>query len=336
MMAVRAALFCFDMIKAGYILLVTICFLFVEKPCEAQIWPFKKRSQTEKASKDLEERKRDAGEENFFNSLKPFGSSQNEQRDDYIWASATAATSYYRAGNISITTPSRYGLKPGVELLSLLGVAYWTPNLFLKREISRKKIWISSLHGIYSSSLGFQHVYRGRDTFLADSLSGIPMVLSIKNELLFSRAFFSKLECNPSRPYLILSGAIGVDYGIGIDDEVTYQSEKHFYTPRRQSYAGEGWLLKLSLRADWEAFSDLYVRGEIRSLMGDFPSRVAWEQQASIEYFVGQSISFSGGYMLGYANLGSHNLGILPFFDLSLYFGRKQSPNQGLFGVRMF
>jgi hypothetical protein len=317
--------------------LALICFLGTALPCEAQIWPFKKRSQSEKASKDLEARRKQAGEGNFFNRLQPVGSRINEIRDDYIWAAATAATSYHYAGNASITSPSRYGLSQGLELQSWLGLAYWAPNLFVKREIIRgKTYWVSSLHGAYTSWPGLYHVSKGSDSFLADSLSGVARVLSLKNQLLVSRPFYSTIDCNPNHPFLVVSAALSVDYGLAINKEEVFIGEQHFLTPRSASYAGKGWLATLALRGDWQMQSFLIGRAEIRALMGDFSSDVAFEQQTSVEYFPLSNFSISGGYLVGMANLGSGKFGFWPFVDISFYFGSKQGRKRGLFGQQMF
>ncbi len=311
--------------------------LIISPDCEAQIWPFKKRSQAEKASKDMEERKREAGEGNMFNPLQPFGSPAKDARDDHIWAPSTAATSYPGAGNISLTTPSRYGLKPGLDLLSGLGFSYWVPNLFLKNEISRDKVWVSSLHGIYTSYPGLNYVRNGSGTFLADSLSGVPLVLSIKNQLIFSRPFYSPLDCNSEKPYLVLSALVGIDYGFSFSEEDIYQENKHFFAPRSRAYFGEGGYLTLALRGDWEMLSGLFLRGEIRTMAGDYPQNIVfWEQQSSVELFLTRQLSLSLGYVGGYSAWNSNNFGLLPFFDLTVYFGHKKDRKRGLFGEQMF
>lgn len=312
------------------------CLLLLTSPCKAQFWPFKKASQAEKASKDLDKRERNAGEGNMFNPLQRAGSGLNDARNDHIWSAATARTSYPNAGNIAFTSPSRYGLNAQIELLSWLGLAYWTPNLFVKREISREKLWVSSLHGAYSSWPGFSHVKNGDDTFLADSVSRVPRVLSLKNQLLLSRPFYSQVDCNPEEPFLILSASLALDYGIAFDDEDVFIEEEHLFTPRSVSYAGEGLLATLGLRADWQAMSNLFVRGEIRALTGSFPSGFALEQQSNAEFFPFRNLSFSAGYVAGYGKFGSQNLSLWPFLDISIYFGIKKKRHRGLFGEQMF
>ncbi|PWD99438.1 hypothetical protein [Marinilabilia rubra] len=313
------------------------CGLFVfATPSQAQFWPFKKRSQVEKATEDLNKRKRAAGEGNMFNALRANDPALSDVRDDHIWAASTAATSYSKAGNISLSSPSRYGLTQGVELQSLIGLNFWAPNLFLKREISRERLWISSLHGIYSSFPGLRRVKKGKDTFLADSVAVTPLVLSIRNQLLLSRPFYDKMDCNPHQPYLILSAGFALDYGIPFDEGDAYLEDDHLYTPRSASYLGKGWLATFSLRVDWEIMTSLFGRGEIRAFSGEFPSRFAVEQQASAEFFLNRSLSVSGGFLTAFGNFGNHRFSVWPFVNLSLYFGKKQGRKRGLFGERMF
>jgi hypothetical protein len=323
------------MVRRAAILLVPL-FFSVSVPVEAQIWPFKKRSQAEKATRDLEERKREAGEGNLFNPFQPSGSSVSELRDDYIWSAKTAATSYHKAGNVSITTPSRYGLKEGLELSTWLGIDYRVPNLFLKNEISRGKLWVSSLHGAYSSWPGLNNAQENNGNFLADSVMDVPLILSLKNQLILSRPFLSSLQCNPHQPYLILSAALAFDYGIPFDSYSVYLKKDQFKTPRSMSYLGEGWLVTLALRCDWQIQPYLYARGEIRMFGGNFPGEISVEQQSSAEYFPFSNLSVSAGYIIGIGSIESRSLNILPFFDISFYFGKKQGRKRGLFKQQMF
>ena len=308
----------------------------MNSPCSAQIWPFKKRNQVEKAREDLNKRKRSAGEGNMFNELRSGDPALSDVRDDHIWSASTAATSYLKAGDISLSSASRFGLSQGLELQSWLGLDYWVPNIFIKREITRGRWWISSLHGVYSSQPGLNRVLNRRDTFLADSVKAAPTVVALKNQLLVSRPFFDRMDCNPHQPYLVLSGGLAFDYGIPFGDNDVYLKDKPLFTPRSASYLGKGWLVTISLRADWRILSYLYGRGEIRTFTGQFGTTMAVEQQASVEFFPGRQLSVSGGFVNGLGNFDSKRFSIWPFFNLSLYFGKKQGRKRGLFEQRMY
>jgi len=192
------------------------------------------------------------------------------------------------------------------------------------------------LHGFYSSWPGLNLAMNGKDTFLADSVITTPFVLSFRNQLLLSRPFYDKMDCNPHQPYLILSAGLALDFGIPLKDGKAYLEDKHLLTPRSASYLGKGWLATFSLRADWEILSYLYGRGELRVFSGEFTSHLALEQQASVEFFLSRSFSVSGGYLATFGNLGEHRFSLWPFGNLSLYFGKKQGRKRGLFGERMF
>ena len=323
------------MIKHYLIVLILICFTLPDRS-QAQIWPFRKKSQVEKATKDLEKRKQEAGEGNQFNRLQPFGQSRENMRDDYIWSAATAATSYPHAGNISVTTPARYGIKQGLELSTIPILNYWAPNIFVKNEISRGKIWVSSLHGVYTSWPGLKMVYNEKNFLLADSVSNVPRVVSFRNQIIFSKPFFNKLSCYPHQPNLILSASLALDFGIPFDDEEIYLEDNLFKTPRSMSYEGTGWFGTFSFRADWHMLTQLYGRGEIRLLTGNFPTNLTLEQQSSIEYFPLNNLSISAGYILGVGNIGPNSLKLLPFLDIAFYFGKKQDRQRGLFKQQMF
>ncbi|MFW6043745.1 MAG: hypothetical protein ACOCPW_05260 [Marinilabiliaceae bacterium] len=305
--------------------------------CQAQIWPFNKRSQQEKAREELRERKQEAGEGNLFNPLQSFGEDSRDLRNDHIRSASTASLSYPGAGNISLTNPSRYGTGGNVEWLSWLGFMPWTPNLFFKRQISADREWlIASLHGVYTSYPGLQRVDQGKDSFLADSLSANPRVISVRNQIITSRLFYDGASCNPGQPYLMLSASLGVDFGVPFSDEDVYLNERHFFTPRSMAYNGQGWVATLALRGDWQINPYLYLRGGLRTLTGNFPGTVAWEQHGSVEYFLSSAISVSGGYNLGFGNINSSAFGLLPFLDISFYFGKKQTRRRALFEQQMF
>jgi hypothetical protein len=317
-------------------LTLAIFFICLAVPCKSQILPLKKRNQIEDARKDLEKRKNTAGEGNLFNALQSNDPNLADRRDDFIWSASTASTSYRNAGNIGLSSASRYGLTSGLELQTWLGLDYHAPNIFLKKEISRKKILVSSLHGVYSAWPGFKYVYDGKDTFLADSVSGVPTVISIKNQLLLSRPFYYKLDCTPHQPYLILSASLALDYGISLNDEDIYIERQHLFTPRSISYAGKGLLGTVSVRADWQILQGFYGRCELRSLLGNFISGVTLEQQLSAEYFLLRKVSIEGAYILGYGRFGPHNFSVWPYLNLSFYFGKKQGRERGLFKEQMF
>ena len=273
----------------------------------------------------------------MFNPLQSFGQGPRDARNDYIRSASTASLSYPGAGNISLTTPSRYGTGGNVEWLSWLGLMPWAPNLFFKRPISADREWlVSSLHGVYSSYPGLQKVYKGKDSFLADSVSGNPKVISLRNQIITSRLFYDPASCNPRQPYLILSASLGVDFGVPLSDQDFYLDERHFFTPRSMAYNGEGWIAVLALRGDWQINPYLYLRGGIRSLTGNFEGIISWEQHGAVEYFLSSGISFSGGYTLGFGNVGPSAFGFLPFLDFSFYFGKKQTRRRALFEQRMF
>ena len=323
------------MIQKTVILFLLVFFVIAEN-AEGQIWPFRKRSQAQKATAEYNERKQQAGEGNLFNRLLTNDPNQTDLRDDHIWSSNSAGTSYQNAGNISFTSASRYGLTPGLEVQTWLGLDFWIPNIFVKREISRGDLWISSLHGVYSSWPGLKYADAKGGPFPADSLTGVPLTLAVRNQLIVSKPFFDVMDCNPHQPFLVLSGFLAIDYGMAFSDEKIYIEERHVITPRSRSYVGDGLVGTVGLRGDWRINPVLYGRGELRCLVGNFPSGMAIEQQSTVEYFPFLNLSLSGGYLLGMGSFGSNFLSLWPVVDISFYFGRKQGRKRGLFEQRMF
>lgn len=154
--------------------------------------------------------------------------------------------------------------------------------------------------------------------------------------MIASRLFYSPVSCNPTQPYLMLSASLGVDFGIPFSDEEVYSDERHFFTPRSMAYNGEGWVAILALRGDWQINSYLYLRGGLRTLTGNFGGTVAWEQHGAVEYLLNSSVSVSAGYTLGFGDIGASTFGFLPFFDISIYFGKKQTRSRQLFDQQMY
>lgn len=71
---------------------------------------------------------------NAFNPIQSMGARQNDARDDLLWHSESANTVYDKAGNISLTSPSRYGVKPGLELSSTLPSTIGYPTYSSKKD----------------------------------------------------------------------------------------------------------------------------------------------------------------------------------------------------------
>ncbi len=316
--------------------ILTMCLLLCFEPAEAQIWPFRKKSSAKKATRDLEKRRQEANPEEVFNPVQQMGAGDHRERTDYIWSASSAATSYKNAGNLSITSPSRLGIGANMELSSWMALNYYAPNLFVKKEHLRKKWHLSTLHGIYSATPGLSYAKNGGDTFLADSLTNAPLIISIKNQIIISRPFYNTLNCNTGQPYLILSGGVAFDFGIPFGDEEIFIPREHLIAPRSEAYSAKGWLITAHVHADWELTSSIIGRATIRMLNSSSTVTPAFEQQTSIEVFFSRHFSGSLGYLLSAGSFDQGTFKIWPFLDICYYFGKKKERERELFKRKLF
>ncbi len=290
--------------------------------------------------KEIRKRQQEAFEKddtNAFNPKQPMGARKNDRRDDLLWHSETANTIYHGAANISLVNPSRYGLRSDLELSSSLLLNYWVPNLTLKKRWQNNNWYIASKHGLYSATPGFNWAQRKNHTSIIDDDAEVPFVLSMKNELIFSRLIMNHDRCGRDKPYIILSGGIGVDFGVSFGDSTLREIEGHFLTNRSPALTGSGYTAYAKLRADWQMNPYLILGGGFKYFRGDFSGSGALEHNADIQAFILPAFSVSAGYALSIANYKDEStLGIIPFLDLTWYIGKRQGRQKGLWGKKMF
>lgn len=292
------------------------------------------------SKREIKKRQQEANDRdnnNAFNPKQPMGAKQNESRDDLLWHGEAANTVYKGTFNLSLVSPSRYGLKPDLELSSSIFANYWLPNLFVKKRWYGNEWYVASKHGFYSATPGFNWAEKnGYHSFINDA-EQIPFVLSMKNELMVSRLFMSSGTCTRSKPFLILTGGLGVDFGVPFGDSDLTELEGHFITNRSPALIGTGYTAYAKLRADWQINNIFMLGGGFKYYRGDFSGNGAFEHNADVQMFILPQFSVSLGYMLSVANYpDASSVGILPFFDLTYYFGRRQSRQKGLFGGKMY
>lgn len=274
---------------------------------------------------------------NAFNPIQPRGARQNDARDDLLWHNESANTVYHRAGNISLTSPSRYGIKPGLELSTNLFLNYWVPNFSIKKRWINTNWYVASKHGLYSATPGFNWAQKRQYTSIVDTSANIPFILSMKNELIVSRLFASDNTCTREQPYLILSAGVGIDYGIAINGSGLAKIDEHVFAPRSPALTGGGGSIYSRVRADWQMNNQLMLGGALRYFFGDFTGQHAFEQSTDLQTFLLSNISVSIGYVLSYGHYNTpSSIGIIPFFDLTWHFGRRQGRQKGLFKEKMY
>nr|WP_319400489.1 hypothetical protein [uncultured Carboxylicivirga sp.] len=274
---------------------------------------------------------------NAFNPMQPMGAKQNDARDDILWHSESANTVYSKAGNISVASPSRYGLKEGLEISSTLPLNYLVPNLTLKKRWMNNKWYIASKHGLYSATPGLKWAQKKKYTSVVDSSANIPLVLSMKNEFIVSRYISTDNRCSNDQPFVILTAGIGFDFGVPIGSSDLTEIRQHFGVNRSPALTGDGIVGNAKIRADWQINNMLILGGDLKYFRGDFTGNHAFEQSTQLQTFVIPMWSISFGYIVSFAdyNLDS-KWAIIPFLDLNWYFGKKKGRERGLWDRKMF
>ncbi|MBI9061124.1 MAG: hypothetical protein JEZ14_04010 [Marinilabiliaceae bacterium] len=322
-----------------FIICLLICFVSSEAVGQQKKKKFKGNKGTSK--REMRKRQEEANKRNpntnAFNPVQSMGARQNDARDDLLWHSESANTVYDKAGNISLTSPSRYGLKPGLELSSVLPLNYWVPNLFIKKRWLNTKWYISTRHGLYSGTPGFNWAQKNGYKTIADTSWAVPFLLTARNEIMLSRLISKNNTCSRAQPYVIITLGLGADYGVAFDDNDLEEIDEHFLANRSAPLTGNGLLTYAKLRADWQINGYLVLGGAFRYYYGDFTGQHAFEQQTDLQTFILPAFSVSIGYNLSYANYNlSKRMAIIPSFDLTWHFGRRQGREKGLFKSKMF
>lgn len=291
----------------------------------------------QKSEKKSKKRGKGDKKEQVFNPIQEMGGSHKaEMRDDYIWGINTAFTLYKGASDIGITSQTRYGLNPRMELSSNILLCTVTPNIFLKYQISKGKIWIASRHGVYFPSMGLKMTdNKGYILPTSDSLK-VPFIGVIRNELILSYPFYNKTSCNSTQPYLIISVFGGLDYGFSGSKWEATGFTKPWLEPRKSSLLANGATIHFTGRVDYMMLYNFKLEAELGALNDNLSSLWALENRVIVKYFPYSNLSLSLGWMLSISNKAtSPQLGILPLFDITLYFGTKQNRMKGLWDQKM-
>jgi hypothetical protein len=289
-------------------------------------------------SREIQKRQAEADKKNReFSAFAPrnLTTAQSEQRDDFLWHAETAYTSYPRAGNISLSSPTRYGIKKNLELQTQLAAVTFVPNLFLKKRWVDQTYKVATLHGIYSATPGLNYAQNNNYTKIVASNIDIPLTLSVKNQLLISRPFYGS-SCGPNQPYLIITAGVSFDMSLPIAENNLQEINRHFLANRSAAFAKNGWFATMMLRGDLQLNELLMLEASLKYFRGSFSGKYALEQRAGIQTFIRHNLTFGAGYALSYANYKEVNrIGFLPVIDLCWYFGKKQSRDKGLFSPDM-
>ncbi|MDG5799433.1 hypothetical protein QA597_03555 [Marinilabiliaceae bacterium ANBcel2] len=321
------------------ILIISILLLsniFCPNHASSQIWPFGQRSrQVERATRDLEERRQQAGEANVFNEEQPMGVSHNRERNDHIWSHNTAYNTRLNTGNINLTTPSRFGLSNRYEIRSTVGLSYWIPNIGVKRGLYAGENWIiATNHSIFSTTPGLNYAKNNNHTSIIDTTKSVPSIVGIKNELVISRPFIDNYSCNETSPWMILSAGAGYTHGFSFEDNNLEHIDKHILGSRSEALIAKGGVLAVRLNADIQLNRNLFLSSSIKGFKTINSSDnigIPVEHKTLLNYFITNNFSIAPGYIISFGDFNNSTPAIFPFIDLSIYFGKKPGVSKDIF-----
>lgn len=295
-----------------------------------------KQSKKEKKAKPAKsEVPQNTGE---FNKLQEMGGSRrNSYRDDYIWGTNTAFPTPKSAKDISVVNSSRFGLSENIELSSNILMNFFAPNLFLKYNYKKDKLWISSRHGLYSATMGMERLSEFDYVQKVDTTEKVPFSMSLRNEIILSYPIFDNLDCGSRQPYLIFSLVGGVDYGYRFTNWNGALINDSYLEPRSASLLGDGFMLRLMGRVDYLPTQRWKIEGEIAAINDNFNSTWGFEGKGIAKYFLFLNLSTSLGFMTSYSTGNSTpSFKILPMIDFTYYIGTRQNRERGLWNKKMF
>ena len=257
------------------------------------------------------------------------------KRDDILWHPETANTQYRHAGNVSLTTASRFGISDRIELSTYLAFDYFQPNIAVKyRWNAKPKNWIfSSKINFGNAYPGFKYAQKNEIKDFIDIDAKIPFVLESGHEFLVSRRFTRDKNCSDGSEWLILTASIGTYWGNDIKSGTVTQTPKHFLANRSMVLIDNNFLGSLKLWADWQTLNWLHLHGGMRFHHWSERKSFAYELQTECEIFITPALSTRAGFAFSAANYKSvkNVCGVLPIVDFTYYFGKKKSDERSLF-----
>lgn len=273
-----------------------------------------------------------------FNKLQEMGGSRrNSYRDDYIWGINTAFPTPKSAKDISLVNSSRFGVSDNIELSSNILMNLLAPNLFLKYNYKKEKLWISSRHGLYSATMGMERLSEFDYVQKIDTTEKIPFSITLRNEIILSYPIFNNLDCGSRQPYLIFSLVGGVDYGYSFDNWSGALLNNSYLEPRTAALLGDGFMLRILGRVDYLPTQRWKIEGEIAAINDNLTSIWGFEGKGVAKYFLFLNLSTSLGFMASYSTgVSSPPFTILPMIDFTYYIGTRQNRERGLWNKKMF
>ena len=261
-----------------------------------------KRRNKGTSRREIRKRQEEANEKsqyNKFNELQPMGQKSSQARTDFVWSYETANTTPLNAGDVSLVGPSRFCFKRELELGGAIGTLPIAPSFYIKKKWAEGKIYIATRHQVYSYSpmlywaqqLEYSSVFPLNET--------VPITIGLKNELILSKPFLKDLNCGSiKQPYIILTGAVGLDYGFSAEKTEVDLMQRKLLRQRSGVILGEGGFITARLQGDFYLLEDLYATVAFRGLFSGSDEGNSVEQNSMLRFKLTPSFSLSGGYWL--------------------------------------
>lgn len=262
-------------------------------------------------------------------------------RVDQLWHMESAGVAPRHAGNISLLSASRFGLTQRLELSTFLVEDVLRPSLHAKLlwKIFDKRYYLTSRFNVANAYPGMALAQRFEVDRIIGQQDTIPLVFEVGHELLFSRAWFSDMNCSDGSVYLIMTWGLGLYGSLNFSDAPDLkQARFHFLANRGETLTGNGFRGKVKYWVDGRITSALFLHGGLMYNFGSFNKHNSLELQAEAEYFFNGFFSAKLGLLASFGNYTDvkQKAGIWPIVDLTWYFGKPSRKSDSLFGRKMF
>jgi len=311
---------------------LVIFILIVGVPCSAQFLGKLNKGTSKREIRKRQEEADKKSSYNKFNKLQPMGKKATLVRNDFLWSYSTANVVPDKGGDISLLFPSRISLGRSDEIGGSIGTMLFVPNLYYKKRWHNNKFMIASKHQLYSYT-PLLYLFDRTNSNAIQNANSIPNTIALKNELIFSMPFLKEINCGATKePYLIISAAIAIDFGIRVNQADSISLDNKFLTPRSGAVVGNNIFGTVRLQADYMIYNNLFLSAGIRGILSDNTYSNAIEHNAHVKYSLSPKVSVSAGYWLT-LNTGG-GTPILPIIDISYHFGLREGRSKGLFSKK--
>lgn len=263
------------------------------------------------------------------------GTRQSTRRKDVLASSESAYVASKGSGNVSLTSDSRYTFAQKWEWSTRLASDFLIPTLTTKYMwfTDGSRIYAASKVSVATSRPGLNFARnQGKTKAMPDSIADIPTIIELGNEVLISFVSRGDPNCTNGEEYFILTFSLEGRMGINFNDDLP-QTGYHFLANRWSSLGSDGRYMRFKVWVDAVCNHWLAVHGGMSFFSGTFRQPFAYELTADGEIFLTRNLTVKAGFTMSAAGYDStaSKFGILPFADVTYYFGKRKTSNSYLF-----